>query len=150
MAKTLDANMGPLDTSGLPSPNIDLPELDGLFPAGDPQGAPTGESSLGAPPTGSPPMPANMPLPTKTTGPQNMTNVPPEMKIAQGMSSEHQDAEAKAINLVTSSIRSLNQLADLLLITDEANAKTVRQMIRALGEILRTAQHEQTPNVPEL
>jgi len=143
---TADTPLGDLDMSGLPSPNIELPEIDGMIRGGGQDGEggmpmPPPES-MGPPPgAGGPPgAPPQMQMPG---GPEMAEGeqLSPAAAIASKMGKQGMDPEGKAINLVSSSIRTLNQLADILIGTDEANAKTVRQIIRVLGEILKNAQH---------
>jgi len=149
--------LGALNMNGLPNPNIEIPELDAILKRGAGLGAgaspmPPGtapEEPIGQEPGPTPMLPGltkgpNMPspgMPPAGAGPNN--GLSPELSIASKMGQPQQDPEAKAIKLVTSAVTSLNQLADILIGSDEANARTVRQMIRILGEILRNARHAQ-------
>jgi hypothetical protein len=154
-------------TGGLPSPTLELPELDGLLKGGQP-----GESGMMAGSIGSHmgAMPPEMPDMSSMMGPQQdetgvgspdagMPQLPPGMEnspqaaIAKklGQNAQPKNPEGQAINLIVGSIKSLNNLADLLSVSDEANSRAVRQMIRVLGEILKSAQHGQMPSsIPEM
>ena len=115
-----------LEESGMPDPTISIPDLDQI---------------LGR----SPNVPQNTPMQPPMQPPTS-----PNIEIASKMGKPQQDPEAQAINLITTSITKLNQLADLLMASDEANAKSVRQMIRILGEILRSAEHGKPVALPPM
>jgi hypothetical protein len=119
---------GDIDMSDLPDPNLNIPELQDIINAQ--QSEEVGPQMEGIAP------------PMEGAGPSMPT---PEMNIAQKMAGGQpketvENLEGKSINLITSSIRTLNQLADMLLGTDEMNSRAVRQMIRILGDILRNTQ----------
>ena len=104
-----------------------------------------------APPPGMPNMggmmPPGMNPDLKPGGPSPMG---PGLEIASKLGKPQRDPEAQAINLITTSIDKLNQLGDLLMASDEASAKSVRQMIRILGDILKSAEHGKAKPLPPL
>jgi len=143
-----------LDMSGLPTPGLELPDLDAILKGGQggeqppmpPEGMPPEEPEF-APEGGPVPPPEGLQIPGAPEMPPGAP-LSPEASIASKMGKKTEDPEGHAINLISTSIRSLNQLADVLLGSDEANAKTVRQIIKILGEILKNAQHGGTTPVP--
>ncbi len=90
-------------------------------------------------------------MPDNTMTPMPDMNIPAQgindasMGIMQKMSQKppDQNFDSKAVNLLTGAIRSLNAYADMVVVTDEANARAARLIIGVLGELLKTAQYEQ-------
>ena len=159
-------------------PTLQIPELDELLKSGLPQGetmgAPAGGPTFTPVPGGAAGIPQGAPTVKaedfqKATGmtPPGMEGMmPPGMnpalrpggpspmgpgaEIASKLGKPQKDPEAQAIGLITTSITKLNQLGDLLMASDEASAKAVRQMIRILGEILKSAEHGKPVPLPPM
>src|SRR4030042_546853 len=152
----------PLELGQMPDSVLSIPELDQILKSGLSPG--TAETPPGnpparlqelqqaintAPPTGN--MGGMMPLGMNPNlRPGGPSPIPPGAAIASKLGKPKPDPEPQAINLITTSVTKLNQLADLLMASDEASAKAVRQMIRILGEILKTAEHAKPHPVPPL
>lgn len=95
-------------------------------------------------PTLNPPQGIQMP-PGVPQAPSNSPQLGIAQKITQGMAPAKPAVipESQGVNILVGAIKGLNQYADLIATSDEANSRAVRSIIRILGEILKSAEHEQ-------
>lgn len=88
---------------------------------------------------------SSIPTPDPTI---NFANGDPQMGILQKLSGaeqsgKEQDPEFESVNLLATAIKALNQYASVMKMTDDANARAARYMIKVLGAMLKTAQHDE-------
>jgi len=76
-----------------------------------------------------------------------------EKKLPLKSSKPGMNPQIKCVNCLNSAIRSINQYIETLADSDPVNAKAARNIIAILGELLKTAQLDETqanPKMPEI